>query len=436
MSHKTKDCLQRKRKLGAKWTGRDIAADEVIKDVKLGWDAKRDRWNGFEAGEYQEVVDDFNALEELKRATLNKKNGDNDNDSDDEANPNAADEGAKYDAETDMGRKQATSTRNLRLREDTAKYLINLDLDSAKYDPKTRSMVLPADGDPTKILPGDDDGFYSKTGGDAGDFERAQQYAWETQERGGGGVDKIHIQANPTEALLLRKRKAEDDLVRQEKHKKALTEKYGSQEAITGIKAIRPGGGGNSTTTTATSSSGQLIDSNEHFIEYDPQGRIKAPPGAAQKKEKSIYPEDILINNHTAVWGSWWRNFQWGYACCHSVLKNSFCTGEAGREAVSAAEKFGQGGLEVEAEGKHGRDGEEEESGGADGKRRGRRAKVISEAEEEEKREFQDEESRKHAQALRNAGISEAEMEKYRRERVDRNDPMAGMVGEAGDTLR
>lgn len=32
------------------------------------------------------------------------------------------------------------TVRNLRIREDTAKYLRNLDLDSAFYDPKTRTM--------------------------------------------------------------------------------------------------------------------------------------------------------------------------------------------------------------------------------------------------------------------------------------------------------
>ena len=36
--------------------------------------------------------------------------------------------------------KQTVSVRNLRIREDTAKYLRNLDADSAYYDPKTRSM--------------------------------------------------------------------------------------------------------------------------------------------------------------------------------------------------------------------------------------------------------------------------------------------------------
>ena len=46
----------------------------------------------------------------------------------------------RYEEETDMGRQQKNSTRQLRLREDTAKYLLNLDLNTAKYDPKTRSM--------------------------------------------------------------------------------------------------------------------------------------------------------------------------------------------------------------------------------------------------------------------------------------------------------
>lgn len=36
--------------------------------------------------------------------------------------------------------KQRITVRNLRIREDTAKYLRNLDPNSAYYDPKTRSM--------------------------------------------------------------------------------------------------------------------------------------------------------------------------------------------------------------------------------------------------------------------------------------------------------
>lgn len=36
--------------------------------------------------------------------------------------------------------KQRITVRNLRIREDTAKYLLNLDVNSAHYDPKTRTI--------------------------------------------------------------------------------------------------------------------------------------------------------------------------------------------------------------------------------------------------------------------------------------------------------
>jgi pre-mRNA-processing factor SLU7 len=39
-------------------------------------------------------------------------------------------------------------------------------------------------------------------------------------------------------------------------------------------------------------------------------------------KGKSKYEEDVLINNHISVWGSWWNEtLGWGYACCHSDVK-------------------------------------------------------------------------------------------------------------------
>lgn len=38
------------------------------------------------------------------------------------------------------------------------------------------------------------------------------------------------------------------------------------------------------------------------------------------------------MNNHTAVWGSWYDRDTgvWGYACCHSSIHASYCTGAAG----------------------------------------------------------------------------------------------------------
>ena len=41
---------------------------------------------------------------------------------------------------TSFDSKRRITVRNLRIREDTAKYLRNLDLSSAYYDPKTRTL--------------------------------------------------------------------------------------------------------------------------------------------------------------------------------------------------------------------------------------------------------------------------------------------------------
>ena len=67
------------------------------------------------------------------------------------------------------------------------------------------------------------------------------------------------------------------------------------------------------------------------------QGRVIK--GEASVK-RSRYPEDVLINNHTSVWGSWWSNGMWGYACCHQTSKNSYCTGAAGLEADAHAQEL------------------------------------------------------------------------------------------------
>ena len=58
MSHKTKDCVERPRSKGARWTNKHIAADEKVEDIQLKtYEARRDRWNGYDASEYSRVVD-------------------------------------------------------------------------------------------------------------------------------------------------------------------------------------------------------------------------------------------------------------------------------------------------------------------------------------------------------------------------------------------
>lgn len=372
MTHKAKDCLSRPRAKGAKWTGKDIQADEVIQTVNLGWDAKRDRWNGYDSKEYRSVVDEFNQMEEFRKQSQKSQNGEE-----------VIEDGDKYAEENDMSKHQSTATRQLRIREDTAKYLLNLDLESAKYDPKTRSLV---DGGATGGKAADlfaEEGFM-RSSGEASEFEKAQRYAWEAQEK--SGDTSQHLQANPTAGAFYRKMEQEEAEKKRAERERQLREKYGGDGQKPMPAALR----------------GMMVTESESYVEYDEAGLIK---GAPRKAAKSKYAEDVLINNHTAVWGSWWSNFKWGYACCHSFVKNSYCTGEEGKEAWEAAERQRSGANLIEA------------------------PKEEKEDEEAIQKDQEGTTAKKRSREEMLNGISEAELDEYRRKRAAADDPMAKMLG-------
>ncbi|KAL1869844.1 hypothetical protein VTK73DRAFT_2918 [Phialemonium thermophilum] len=380
MTHKAKDCLSRPRAKGAKWTGKDIQADEVVQEVQLGWDAKRDRWNGYDPKEYQAVIEEYNQMEELRKSLLAKKAAENGEEQED---------GDKYAEESDMSRHQPTSTRQLRIREDTAKYLLNLDLDSAKYDPKTRSMVdAGASADKAAAL-FTEEGFL-RSSGDAAEFEKAQRYAWEKQEK--TGDTRQHLQANPTAGEFYRRKEREEAEKKRAERERLLAEKYGGSVA-----------------TAPAALKAMAVTESEQFVEYDEAGLIK---GAPKSVGRSKYPEDVFINNHTSVWGSWWSDFKWGYACCHSFIKNSYCTGEEGMKAWEAAERQRTGiGLIEEKPA----DDEEAESGEKD--------KDASESTPQKNS------GQKRTREEMMGGVSEAELDEYRRKRAVASDPMANLLG-------
>ena len=430
MTHKAKECLSRPRAKGARWTGRDIQADELVQDVSLGWDAKRDRWNGYDPREYRKVVERYNQMEEL-RGQIAAADGDGDGDADGAAagggsggvsavavaggdeDGGAANAGEKYAEESDMGRHQSTATRQLRLREDTAKYLLNLDLESAKYDPKTRTMVdagATADDRAARLFA--EEGFL-RASGDAAAFESAQRYAWEKQER--SGDTSQHLQANPTAGEYFRKKEREEAEREREARRRALEEKYGTDPSSDNNNNNKDG-----TTTTGKEMPEALrqmqVTESEAFHEYDAAtGLIK---GAPRRAARSRYPEDVLVNNHTAVWGSWWSDFRWGYACCHSLVRKSYCTGEEGRRAFEAAERQRTGvGLEAEAEA-------EAEGGNGDAeKEREREREPLKAAEPAAARK-----NKRTAEEMM-GGVTEAEMDAYRRKKTAADDPMAKFLG-------
>jgi pre-mRNA-processing factor SLU7 len=74
VTHKKVDCLERPRKVGAKFTGTNFAPDEFVNpNLSLTFDGKRDRWNGYDNTLHQEVVDQYGAMEEMKKDLKKEK---------------------------------------------------------------------------------------------------------------------------------------------------------------------------------------------------------------------------------------------------------------------------------------------------------------------------------------------------------------------------
>mmetsp|Transcript_20273 Transcript_20273/g.32848 ORF Transcript_20273/g.32848 Transcript_20273/m.32848 type:complete len:581 (+) Transcript_20273:110-1852(+) len=341
MSHKRKDCVERPRKVGAEKTNKNIAADELIQvhSFDLGFDGKRDRYNGFDAGDYTRVVDRFDRAEQLKQEVAKKKElerayrkahrggGDVPDDKSDDDEDSDGDDGggAKVEDADAKGFMKVTkrvrtagggasmTVRNLRIREDTAKYLRNLDLSSAYYDPKTRSMrenPTPHSDPSEQFFLGDN--VKRKTGDTLG-FERLNDHAFDAYKKG----QEIHMQAAPSQAELLYQqyRKKKDTLTGATKN--SILEKYGNAAAAD------------------PAPEGLLLGQTENYMEYDRAGRIIK--GEEKAAAKSRYEENVLEQNHKAVWGSFWQSGQWGYSCCRSFQKNSYCTGVRGIEAAAAS---------------------------------------------------------------------------------------------------
>jgi pre-mRNA-processing factor SLU7 len=62
-------CTERPRKVGAKYTQRDFANDEYVIEAaankaKIAYEAKRDRWNGYDSNAFKQVVDEWNLVNE------------------------------------------------------------------------------------------------------------------------------------------------------------------------------------------------------------------------------------------------------------------------------------------------------------------------------------------------------------------------------------
>ncbi|OQR77108.1 pre-mRNA-splicing factor SLU7-like [Tropilaelaps mercedesae] len=332
MGHKKKDCMERPRARGARWTNEEIAPDDLEQpDLKFDFDGKRDRWNGYDPSQYKEVVEEYRRVEDAKRLLKEQKLKEETGEvgADGSSKNDDSDDEDKYADKIDMpgtkvDSKQRITVRNLRIREDTAKYLRNLDPDSAHYDPKTRSMrdnpYKNTGKTPDEVSFAGEN--FVRFSGDTKSMLQDQAFAWEAHDN---GVD-IHLLAEPTKAALLTKEFREKKQQVEGSIKKAVLDRYGGEEHL----KVPP--------------RELLYGQTEMYVEYSRTGQVLR--GAEKKIVRSKYEEDVFTNNHSTVWGSHWEAFKWGYKCCHSFVKSSYCTGVAGkmvRDEVCATLKQGAG---------------------------------------------------------------------------------------------
>jgi pre-mRNA-processing factor SLU7 len=354
---------------------RSLTVDERIYG-KETYDSKRDKYHGYDhEGHTRKVAKVFNERDELRKKLRKEKEKNQNNDgkekigtSDSDSDVDDSDAGGDSDDEFVQrdedervittrlarqggvgGAQMKVTARNLRIREDTAKYLRNLDPNSAYYDPKSRSMR----DNPNPEVPHEEAQFagdnFARISGDAVKLAETQLFAWDATEK--SATTEMHPQANPSQVELLKKRFQDKSAEIQLQKKRKVLDRYGGQEYLDGSGGLASVGDVKKLEDLEAQAQERKIrfGVSVESAQYSKDGRLLK--GAASKKgatpvaQKSKYQEDIFINGHSTVWGSYFHigAFQWGYADDHSLMKNSYCTGEAGRIANDEANEMRYG---------------------------------------------------------------------------------------------
>ncbi|CAE8680531.1 unnamed protein product [Polarella glacialis] len=383
-THTKKDCVERPRLVSARQNGKNLMPDEYISDLKLDWDGKRDRWNGYQPEDYKKVIEEWESVEgerrrvkaaemeeraklkermKAQKKALKKKRkqrrkqlrrqagascfaclfrqhyrtparrgqrgafdwqtacsegvslmpprfaqaegkesgtdtdvdsdtGDSDTDTDTDSDSEASDDEVApsvniWSSSTVAAKddKLRTTTRNLRIREDTAKYLLNL-VNSAYYDPKSRSMR----DDPLRHL------------------KELMCFAWDAYKHGG---EKVHDTAQPTQALKMFKDHCRLPLA---------LDMFTSHQQFSYSSSYRFAAGLVCQCVFFTHAAASLDEAqygcaehmdapkellfaqNDVYVEYARDGRVLK--GRERALVKSKYEEDVLVGNHTSSWGT------------------------------------------------------------------------------------------------------------------------------------
>lgn len=273
--HDRKDCLERP------GTGLKNGVEVVNKrNEDVDYDGKRDRWYGYDVNDYTKYLKQWKEKEE-KKAPEEARVYDTDEEIE------LRELGLLDDPEFKDAVKQE-GEKTVRLREDKAVYLTNVRNENISYDPKSRMIR----DDQTGYF-NEDNLFVKRLTGEAKEFENSKKFAWDDKRR---GLIDDNLVANPTLGDRKIMKLSEEEKQKKEKMKNALLDRYGGSLAISSEEPEEE----------------PPVEEDQPATQHDPT--------------KSKYKEDVFPKNHTSVWGSFYSNGQWGYACCQSLYKNSYCS--------------------------------------------------------------------------------------------------------------
>lgn len=330
--------MDRPRKISAKNANKTFGEDEEVQDIKLTFEAKIDRWNGFTPEMYKkEVIEEWEKVEEerkkLKAQQLEEKikekaakpktdmdeimsDSDLDEESDGEVKNLDVDENNPDYAKNPRIK---SLNKNLRSRTETAKYLVNIYDNSVHYDGKSRKLLTVPDPDGNTDGKDDNPDNARIYTGQYLNLMDQDNFIKEAKEKGDVELNTVSM---PSQAELAFKNfKLNKKNLLTDKQKE-LFEKYGGQEheMPEDVKI-------------------KIMEEQKEAIlklEKEKEDKAKAKIAKVQVNDKG---EDIFPNGHSYPWGSFKHpTFGTGYKCCYGFEKEEKCKGERGVKEFFAKE--------------------------------------------------------------------------------------------------
>ena len=309
VSHPTRDCLNKPlRKVAKPTSSHKIKAsgirttdvsrynnnnDDSIDDISNhDYSSKRDGWKGYEAEDYIEQIRKFDRIQNDSQRNCHDKNRLDKSKTLDQMDNLIAGDDEQWDFQGRKarqggvgGNQMAMTARNLRIREDVPKYLSNLDLNGAYFDPKARSMRME-----------ESDNIMN---GDILRIDTSSELI-------------AAIANNPSQVELVNKdvslKKSANSILKWNEMKN----KYEDHEDLKKNGNIYDSSGSvkNMNFLTGEDEVTKVSNNHAHFI------------------VPSKFIEDVFETNHSSVFGSYFcrQTHKWGYSCCGSKKRYSICS--------------------------------------------------------------------------------------------------------------